>query len=135
MKRMTVRVLTLSIATCVFMCACERDTQNAEPQTVVVVATQKTGCVFRIYPGTALPDARHTSAFYIIGTIQEISDDKKEILLDSETENFLVDRFVVSDDPKDFKDCNVGETWAFKVSVSATYFGRTYYELICDTLW
>ena len=135
MKKMKVIVLTLSIATCVFLFACERDTQNADPQTVGVVATEKTQCVFRIYPGTAIPDARHTSAFYIIGTIQDISEDKTQIRLDSETENFPHDRFVFSEDPKDFKDFNVGETYAFKVIVSATYFGRTYYQLICENLW
>lgn len=132
---MKVIVLTLSLATFVFLFACDRETQNAEPQTVVVVATEKTHCVFRIYPGTAIPDARHTSTFYIIGTIQDISDDKKEIQLDWKTERFPHDRFVFSDDPKDFKDCKVGETWAFKVIVSARGFSNTYYELICDTLW
>jgi len=126
---------TLAITTCFFIFACERDTQNPDTQTTRGVATPKTQCVFRIYHGTAIPDARHASAFYITGTIQQISNDKKQIYLDSQTENFPHDRFVISEDPKHFKDCKVGETWAFKVIVSATYFGRTYYELICENLW
>ncbi len=110
---------------------CERETETSAS-----IVKPKNECVFRVYPGTAIPDARHTEAFYITGVVQKIADDKKEILLNPDPDaGGYVERFVISNDPKFLKDCRVGQTWAFKVVKSTRYFSKEYYELVCEILW